>query len=181
MPRINDPEIVSELASLHERYEAALVGNDVSTLTSLFWDSTYALRFGAAESLYGAEEIEAFRNARSPVGLAREVFNLRIVAFGGECGTVTLEFRRTADGRTRHGRQSQLWIKFAEGWKIVSAHVSLVPDSYVDHAAAYVGMPIPPEFRAGVMQNLERSASIVAPLLAFAMEEQIEAAPVFVP
>ena len=107
-----------------QEYETALVGNNVEKLTAFFWDSPHALRFGVAESLYGSSEIEAFRKARPAVNLEREVFNLRIVTFGSSAGHVTLEFKRVANGIPRHGRQSQVWVKFPEGWKIVSAHVS---------------------------------------------------------
>ncbi len=75
---INDSAVTTEIAALHEEYEAALVSNDVEKLTNFFWDSPLALRFGVAESLYGSSEIEAFRKTRSPIGLDREVFNLRL-------------------------------------------------------------------------------------------------------
>ena len=178
---INDSAVTTEIAALHEEYEAALVSNDVDKLTNFFWDSPLALRFGVAESLYGSSEIEAFRKTRSPIGLDREVFNLKIVAFGSQCATVTLEFKRLANGIPRHGRQSQVWMKFPEGWKIVSAHVSFTPASYMDCAASLIGLQIPPEYREGVRQNIERAAHIAAPLLGFSMSEQTESAQVFEP
>jgi len=181
MQPINDPVVVAEVTALHEQYEAALVGNDVETLTGFFWDSPLALRFGVGESLYGASEIEAFRKARSPIGLQREVLNLKVVTFGQDTASVTLEFRRKAGGLLRHGRQSQVWRKFAEGWKIVSAHVSFTPDSYLDHAAALAALPIAAEYRAGVQQNLELAAEIARPLLGFPLSPEIEAAPTFEP
>ncbi len=79
---INDPEVVAELRALYPLYEAALVNNDVETLTNMFWSSPYALRFGAGENLYGVDEIEAFRKSRSAVNLARRVVRLEIVSFG---------------------------------------------------------------------------------------------------
>ena len=125
--RINDPEIVAELQALYPRYEAALVGNDVETLASLFWNSPHAVRMGLAENLYGIDEIAAFRKGRSPVNLARSIRRLDIVTFGRDFGSVTLEFERTVDNRLVRGRQSQLWSRLPEGWRIVSAHVSLLP------------------------------------------------------
>src|SRR4029077_21219846 len=65
--QLNDPAVVAEVAALHEAYEEALIGNDVEKLTGFFWDSPDALRFGVAESLYGAEKILAFRKARPAV------------------------------------------------------------------------------------------------------------------
>jgi hypothetical protein len=120
---VNDAETVRELTELYPQYERALVENDVPTLTRLFWSSAYAMRFGVGENLYGMEEIEAFRKARPSVGLAREVLRLDVVTFGKDFGSVTLEFAR---GEVR-GRQSQVWVRLPEGWRIVAAHVSLLP------------------------------------------------------
>ena len=124
---INDPEIVAELAALYPKYEAALVTNNAETLTAMFWNSEHALRFGAAENLHGFEEISDFRKGRPAVNLARTINRLDIVTFGRDIGSITLEFSREVDGRTIHGRQSQVWVRLAEGWRIVSAHVSLLP------------------------------------------------------
>jgi hypothetical protein len=178
---INQPEVIAVLQSRHEAYESALVSNDVDALIGFFWDSEEAIRFGMSESLYGAKEIEAFRKNRPPVDLARRVFNTRIVAFGDDTAVVTLEFHRTVQGMERHGRQSQVWRRFGDDWKIVSAHVSLVPVSYMEQASALVGMPIPPANRDGVRINLERVAKIARPLLEFRLDESVESAGVFVP
>ena len=123
---INDPEIVAELEALYPIYEAALMANDAETLTRMFWASPHAMRFGITENLYGIEEIEAFRMGRSPVNLARIVRRLDVVTFGRDFGSITLEFERTVNGKIISGRQSQVWVRFAEGWRIVSAHVSVL-------------------------------------------------------
>ena len=178
---MNDPEVAAQIELLHAQYEAALVSNDVEKLVTFFWDSPHALRFGVNESLYGAREIEEFRKNRAPMDLARQVSNLKIVTFGADTAIVTLEFDRTVQGTSRHGRQSQVWRKFEEGWKIVSAHVSLTPLSYVDVAAPLVGLPIPEPYREGVRRNIERMTAIVRPLLDTPIDEETEAAPVFTP
>lgn len=123
MTRINDPAVVAELTDLYLKYEKALGVNDVETLDYLFWDSPETLRFGITENLYGSEEIKAFRQSRSPVNI-QEMFNLKVVTFEADMAAVTVEFRQVVDGIPRLGRQSQMWRKFPEGWKIVSAHVS---------------------------------------------------------
>lgn len=125
--QINDPETLAELQSLYPQYETALLTNDVDTLTRMFWASPHAMRFGVTENLYGIDEIEAFRKGRSPANLARTVRRLDIVTFGKDFGSVTLEFERTANGKTTVGRQSQVWVRLPEGWRIVSAHVSVLP------------------------------------------------------
>lgn len=125
--RVNDPEAVAELKALYPQYETALVTNDVDTLIRMFWASPHVVRFGATENLHGIEEIEAFRKGRSPANLARTVDRLDIVSFGRHFGSITLEFSREVNGKMMRGRQSQAWVHFAEGWKIVSAHVSVLP------------------------------------------------------
>jgi len=125
---INDPATVAELTALYPLYENALVNNDVATLTAMFWVSPHVMRFGVTENLYGTDELEAFRKSRPSAGLARTVKRLDIVTFGEDYGSITLEFERNAaDGRTIKGRQSQVWVRMEEGWRIVAAHVSVLP------------------------------------------------------
>jgi hypothetical protein len=124
---INDPATIAELRELYPRYEEALVSNDVETLMSMFWASPYVARFGPNESLYGISEIEAFRKARSPANLARTIKRLEIVTFGKEFASITVAFERDVEGKLTRGRQSQTWARLAEGWRIVFAHVSLLP------------------------------------------------------
>lgn len=122
---VNLPEIVAEVTEVFTYYERALVGNDIDALDALFWHDPKVLRFGATESLYGIEAIRAFRAGRNPVGLARELRNTVITTFGTDFATANTEFRRR--NTTAIGRQSQTWVRFAEGWRIVAAHISLIP------------------------------------------------------
>jgi hypothetical protein len=124
---INLPEVVAELRELYPRYEQALVSNDVDTLVAMFWAAPEVMRFGVTENLYGHDELEAFRKSRPAANLARRMTRLEIVSFGRDFGSITLEFERdTAKGVVR-GRQSQVWVRLEHGWRIVSAHVSLLP------------------------------------------------------
>jgi hypothetical protein len=124
---INDPAIVAELAELYPRYETALVTNDVDTHVAMFWTGPQVMRFGVTENLYGPEELEAFRNSRPAANLARTVTRLDIVTFGRDFASITLEFERASPtGRPIRGRQSQVWVRLPEGWRIVQAHVSLL-------------------------------------------------------
>jgi hypothetical protein len=123
---INDPNTIAELRELYPRYEQALVTNDVETLLNMFWASPYVIRYGPTESLYGIDEIEAFRKARSPANLARTIQRLDIVAFGTDFASITVVFEREVDGRVTRGRQSQTWARLPGGWRIVFAHVSLL-------------------------------------------------------
>ncbi|HEV8680522.1 MAG TPA: AtzH-like domain-containing protein [Stellaceae bacterium] len=65
-----------------------------------------------------------FAPAASPVGLARLLQRTVITAFGRDFATASTEFRRA--GSDRIGRQSQSWVRFPEGWRVVAAHVSLL-------------------------------------------------------
>ena len=121
---INLPEIVSEVSAEFARYEDALVNNRVEVLDELFWTSPLTVRYGAAENLYGIEEIRAFLNGRPSVGLARTLRRTVITTYGRDHATAMTEFFR--DGSTRTGRQSQTWVRMPEGWRVVAAHVSVV-------------------------------------------------------
>jgi hypothetical protein len=124
---INDPAIVRELTELYPSYETALVNNDADTLIAMFWASRHTVRFGATENLHGIEEIAAFRRGRSPANLARTVDCLDILTFGQDFGEIALEFSRLTPSGIVRGRQSQTWVRLAEGWRIVAAHVSVLP------------------------------------------------------
>lgn len=121
---INLPDVVAEVTAALERYEAALVNNQVEVLDALFWNSPHTLRYGAGENLYSYEAIRAFRAARSPQGLARRVLRTVVTTYGQDFATANLEFQR--DGSDRPGRQSQTWMRTPEGWRVVAAHVSLM-------------------------------------------------------
>ncbi len=125
--RINDPETIAELQALYPRYETALVTNDAETLTRMFWASPHVTRFGITENLHGIGEIAAFRKGRPPANLARTVRRVDIVTFGRDYGSITLEFERHVNEETVRGRQSQVWVRLPEGWRIVAAHVSILP------------------------------------------------------
>jgi hypothetical protein len=110
-----------------ERYEKALVTNDVTTLDELFRKDSRTIRYGGAEILYGYDEIAAFRAGRSPAGLARTLSKTVISTYGRDHGIAsTLYYRSTAPGKI--GRQMQTWVRFPEGWRVVAAHVSVIDE-----------------------------------------------------
>ncbi|MEH2230993.1 MAG: oxalurate catabolism protein HpxZ [Nostoc sp.] len=127
MTTINDPTVVAEVTDLYLKYEEALSNNNLDVMDSLFWDAPEVVRFGITENLYGGDEIRNFRQNRPNPKIEREISNLKVVNFGKDAATVNLEFRRIINGVERFGRQSQTWYRFTEGWKVVSAHVSLLP------------------------------------------------------
>ena len=124
---IDLPDVVAEVTEAFARYEAALVANDVEMLDALFRDDPRTIRYGAAENLYGYAEIKAFRAARSPAGLTRMLEKTVITTFGRDFAVASTLFRRaTAPGRI--GRQTQTWVRFPEGWRVVAGHVSVIEE-----------------------------------------------------
>ncbi len=121
---LNLPEVHAEVRAVFARYEDALVTNKVDVLDELFWPSEFTVRYGIGENLVGIDAIRAFRSARPAIGLARALSNTVITTYGRDCATAMTEFRR--EGGVRTGRQSQTWVRFAQGWRVVAAHVSLL-------------------------------------------------------
>jgi len=119
---IDDLRVVAEVTAAFRAYEAALMADDVAAMDALFHDAPSTIRYGVGEVLYGADEIRAFRKGRggSP---QRRLERVAIHAYGRDFATADGEFFR--ENSDRRGRQSQSWVRFADGWKIVSAHVSL--------------------------------------------------------
>jgi hypothetical protein len=124
---IDLPDVVAEVWGAFDRYEQALVANDVDTLDALFRDDPRTVRFGSTENLFGYAQIKAFRAGRSPAGLARTLVNTVITTYGRDFAIAsTLFHRATMPGRV--GRQMQTWVRFPDGWFVVAAHVSVISE-----------------------------------------------------
>lgn len=119
---LNNPDVVAEVTAMFMQYEQALVTNDVAVLDKLFWNHPKTVRYGATENLVGYAQIQAFRSQRSSAGLARTLENTVITSFGLDMATANTTFTR--ENELRIGRQSQTWVRFPQGWRIVAAHVS---------------------------------------------------------
>ena len=120
---INLVHVLKEVKDIFDQYEIALTNNDLDVLDQCFWHSQLVVRFGISENLYGIEAIRAFRNSRSTGALKRSLFKTLITTFGLDFATTTTEFVRYDKVV---GRQSQTWVRFQDGWRIVSAHVSVI-------------------------------------------------------
>jgi len=126
-PEIDIPEIKAEVEAAFAEYEQALVTNDVAALDRLFFERPTTIRYGIAENLYGYGEIAAFRAARSPVGLARVLDRTVITTYGRDFAVASTLFRRdSVPGKI--GRQMQTWVRTADGWRVVAAHVSMIAE-----------------------------------------------------
>lgn len=129
---VNKPEIVVEVAAAFAAYERALVLNEVEAMNALFWDTPETVRYGIAEVQHGGETIRAWRAEAIPVPPSRRLHRTVVTTFGTDYATVSTEF--TSDATTLLGRQMQTWARIGassqgehQGWKIVAAHVSLIP------------------------------------------------------
>jgi uncharacterized protein (TIGR02246 family) len=123
---IDDPAVLAEARALFDRYEAALMANDTAALDALFWADPRTVRFGIGEILYGHEAIRAFRASVKRYA-QRVQRHVHIVAFGPDLAATHLEYQRSHSGLI--GRETKLLARLPEGWRIVSAHVSLLAPS----------------------------------------------------
>jgi hypothetical protein len=121
--KVNTPEVVAEVTRVFMEYEHALRTNDLDAIDALFWKSPLTLRYGPNGTLVGHDAISAFRRTRDIKGINRTLKNTFITTFGRDYAVTNTESDRL--GVTN--RQSQTWVRMAEGWRIVSAHVSDEP------------------------------------------------------
>ena len=108
------------------RSGATLVGNDVAILDAFFWHDPRVVRYGLADVQHGFTEIAAFRASQPLASPPRSLERTVITTFGRDLATVCTLFRR-ADVSGELGRQTQVWARIDGGWRVVSAHVSLIP------------------------------------------------------
>jgi hypothetical protein len=133
----DDPSVVAEVLAVFDRYEAALLANDVDALDEMFWRDERTVRVGVDDRQDGFVAIAAFRRGQPRQTPPRTLANTVIVTFGRDAAVVTTEFLPT-DG-SLGGRQSQTWVRFAEGWRVVAAHVSYPASSGGRQGAASAG------------------------------------------
>ncbi|MGV7203335.1 oxalurate catabolism protein HpxZ [Xanthomonas citri] len=119
---IDLPEVIAQVTAAFHAYEAALMRDDIAAMDALFHAAPSTVRYGVGEVLYGIDAIRAFRIGRggSP---QRQLAHVQVHGFGHDFATTHAEFIR--EGSSARGRQSQSWVRFADGWKVVAAHVSL--------------------------------------------------------
>ena len=110
-----------------DRYEAAIAGNDTAVLDDSFWADPRTVRFGTTEILYGIAAIRAFRASVARYA-PRATRKVQITTFGQDFACTNLEYQRTDSGLI--GRETKIMVRLPEvGWKVVSAHVSLLANT----------------------------------------------------
>ncbi|MFN8983081.1 MAG: oxalurate catabolism protein HpxZ [Alphaproteobacteria bacterium] len=121
---INNPDTIAEVRAVFDRYEAAIAANDVAVLDGSFWNDPRVVRYGITELLYGIDAIRAFRaSVKSYAPRAQK--KIHITSFGRDFAATNLEYQRLDSGLV--GRETKIMARIPEqGWRIVSAHVSLL-------------------------------------------------------
>ncbi len=122
---INRHEVVQEVTHAFLDYESALMANDVDALNAFFWDHPAVTRYGIADKQLGHEALVAYRQTVPAPDFTRQLQDVRITAFGPDMAVAMCEFKRS--DTDLHGFQTQTWVRMPLGWRIVSAHVSMVP------------------------------------------------------
>jgi hypothetical protein len=121
---ISRPDVVDAVRAAFDVYEAALVSGDHEALDDAFWASSSAVRFGVRDRQTGADEIRRWRAGQGPL-VGRSLSATQVVGLGNDIAIVTTLFGYPSTAA--EGRQTQVWARLPEGWRIVSAHVSQVP------------------------------------------------------
>lgn len=122
---IDRPEVAAEVLAAFASYEDALRRDDRATILCWFWDAPETVRFGIADRQNGVDELRAWRAEQPPVPAGRTLAETRVTTFGTDYAVVTTLF--TYPSGAALGRQSQTWVRFDVGWRVVSAHVSQLP------------------------------------------------------
>ena len=118
------PQVVAEVRAVFERYERALLAHDIEALDNYFFAAPSTVRFGIAEHAFGIESVRLQRAGLPRTHPERRLMNTVIHCIGADVAIVSTEFM--APDTTKVGRQTQTWVRFAAGWKIVAAHVSQI-------------------------------------------------------
>jgi hypothetical protein len=118
-------DVRAEVEAAFHVYERALMSNDAEALIGFFWPDARLTRYGIADRQLGFDQMVAFRRGTPAPTFTRRLENLRITAFGRDFAVAQVEFVRS-DTPLR-GFQSQTWVRLHGAWKIVAAHVSMIP------------------------------------------------------
>lgn len=119
---VNEPGVVASVVAAFERYEAALVANELDVLEEFMWRDKRLVRVGVDDRQDGFVAVSAFRRSLVRQTPPRALRDTVVVTFGDHTAVVTTTFVPADDSPV--GRQSQTWVRMPEGWRIVAAHVS---------------------------------------------------------
>lgn len=124
---INAPDVLREVQTAFDAYEQALRDNDLLALNQFFWHSEHVVRYGVADIQHGFQAVQQWRLTAPPIGSSRQLLRTVITTFGQDFATAMTEFRNSPSSPL--GRQMQTWVRLPDGWRIVSAHVSVIDEA----------------------------------------------------
>lgn len=123
--QVNLSEVVTEITKIFHEYEHALMTNEVEKLNQYFWQDERVTRYGIGDRQWGIKELVAYRQSIPAPDFTRTLENLRVITFDQSTAICQVEFVRS--DTTLRGFQTQTWLKIDGIWRIVSAHVSMIP------------------------------------------------------
>ena len=135
---VDIPEVLAEVTTQFERYEMALMADDVAVLDELFHKDARTLRYGIAENLYGHSEIVVSLGTLAGRADAQDGMHDHHVLWPGLRGRLDAVLSRHAAGQG--GAADADLGALSRGWRIVAAHVSVIDEPAINiftpHATA---------------------------------------------
>jgi amidase len=126
------------LRDAFDRYERALLDDDVAVLDASFEPGPDTIRADAAGLLVGHDAISAFRSARGGVP-ARRIGRTEVRPLGDGIALVVAVSHVASGGQ---GLQTQLWRERGGTWRIAAAHVTARPAAFDPSIWRVVGAPL---------------------------------------
>jgi hypothetical protein len=93
-------------------------------MEELFWNDSTTTRYGVGENLHGWQSISDFRRSGKLGKFRRTLLNTIITTYGRDFATANTEYQREGEATT--GRETKTLMRTEHGWRIVSAHASLL-------------------------------------------------------
>ncbi|MBW9120293.1 DUF3225 domain-containing protein [Microbacterium trichothecenolyticum] len=115
-----EASVPADLLAAFERYEAAIVVDDIAVLDDTFAPGADTLRGDGAGLLVGHDAISAFRGTRGGVA-PRTIERIEYRPVGTDAALLVSVSRYAGGGR---GLQTQLWQRIDGAWRITAAHVT---------------------------------------------------------
>ncbi|MEV8267487.1 AtzH-like domain-containing protein [Microbacterium sp. NPDC076911] len=127
-----------DLLAAFEKYEAAILANDLEHLDAAFAPGPDTMRGDAAGLLVGRDAISSFRSARG--GVATRVIERIEHRPMGVDAALLISVSRYVDGGT--GLQTQVWERVDGHWLITAAHVTPRAQAFDKSVWRMVGDPL---------------------------------------
>ncbi|WP_460775462.1 AtzH-like domain-containing protein [Microbacterium sp. GXF7504] len=131
-------DVPDDLFTAFDRYERAILDNDLDVLDEMFAPGPGTMRGDAAGLLVGHDAISAFRGVRGGVP-PREIERIEYRPLGPDVALL-VSISRYRGGGT--GLQTQVWQKLDGRWLITAAHVSPRPQALDRSVWRSVGDPL---------------------------------------